>query len=119
MPKRTTKQVKKDRSTPSQTGGVTESEHQRQMIRKVRAEGTLEEYRKQMAEAAKGYVNPPSRSGFDLRVRILSATILDGDIHCMVSFSGEVETPDGIAISKGEVQEVIIPAKLTPVNIDT
>jgi hypothetical protein len=110
VPKRSS--AKKDRSTPSQTGGVTESERQKMIIRNIRDEGSADFYRKQMAEAHQGYVNPPSLSGFDLEVRILSSTICDGEIHVMVSFKGEVETPDEIATSKGELQMVRVQAKI-------
>lgn len=112
MPKITKTTVKKDRSTPSQTGGVTESAHQKMMSRQIRANGTTAEYHKEMTAAHQGYINPPSRSGFDLKVRILSATISDGEIHVSVSFKGEVETPDSIATSKAELQMVRVKAKI-------
>lgn len=116
MPKRSAS--KKDRSTPSQSGSITESEHQREMVRQIRKEGTADDYRKQMAEAYQGYVAPPSLSGYDLEVRILSATICDGEIHVSVAFKGEVETPDSIATSKNELQMVRVAAKIAKRNLD-
>lgn len=88
------------------------------MIRQIRAEGSADLYRKQMAEAHQGYVNPPSLSGFDLEVRVLSATICDGEIHVMVSFKGEVETPNEIATSKAELQMVRVQAKIVKRKLD-
>lgn len=118
VPKRSS--AKKDRSTPRESGGITESEHQKMMIRQIRAEGSVDSYRKQMAEAyaADEYVPPPSLSGFDLQARILSATICDGEIHVSVSFKGEVETPDQIATSKGELQMVRVQAKIVKRKLD-
>lgn len=58
------------------------------------------------------YKNPDMNVGFDLGIRILSATIDQGEIRIMAVVTGQVVRPEQYAVARGVAQEFKIPAKI-------
>lgn len=70
------------------------------------------------AREAASYVNPDPQSGFDLVIRVFSATIDDGEIRCMVKIEGQVLRPGIEAHAKGVMQEIKVPAIIVTEGIE-
>lgn len=70
----------------------------------------LDALRERRKREAALYKNPDPLAGFDLGIRVLSATIESGEIRAMVVITGQVNRPEAYAVARGVTQEIRVPA---------